>query len=168
MARGVNIEERIDITRPIGEVFAFVADQTNEPLYNRQMMSSAQTTEEPVGVGTTFRARTRSRGTPVEMVIEVTEFDPPRQLRGTTQMASVDLDGGLKFTSIPSGTRMGWDWNVRPAGVAGMRPAVRAIGQRNERRIWNALKDHLEHTAGSSDRSQPDAGAGRRSESKPS
>lgn len=54
MTRDVMIVGSIDIDRPVEEVFDFVADQTNEPLYDPQMISSTRTTDGPLGVGTPF------------------------------------------------------------------------------------------------------------------
>lgn len=80
------------------------------------------------------------------MVIELTDVEPPHVLRSTTHMSVMDLDGGLSFTPVPSGTRMSWAWHVRPVGaLRWMKPAVKAIGARNERRIWTSLKLYLEH-----------------------
>jgi hypothetical protein len=43
------------------------------------------------------------------------------------------------------GTRMRWSWDVRPRGVLKvMTPIVGAIGRRQERAIWGALKRLLE------------------------
>jgi hypothetical protein len=145
MADPVHVEGNIDIARPVDEVFDFVADQRNEPLYNAQMTSSEKVTGGPIGVGTQFHATITNRGKPTDMVIEVTGFERPRHMESTSHLSTMDLDGGLTFEPVPGGTRMSWAWNVRPTGfLAWLRPLVGAIGSRNERRIWTGLKRHLE------------------------
>lgn len=145
MSRAVRIDGSIDINRPVEEVFDFVSDQRNEPLYNPEMTSSEKVTAGPVAVGTRFLATTQARGKPLEMVIEVTGLDRPRRMDSTTHMATMDLDGGLTFEPTPDGTRMHWAWNVRPTGtLALLAPLVGIVGRRNERRIWAGLKRHLE------------------------
>ena len=145
MARGVRVVGSIEIQRPVQEVFDFVADQRNEPLYNPDMVTSEKTTDGPIGVGTRFSAQTMSRGKAVDMVIEVTRFERPRRLDSTTHMAAMDLDGSLTFDPIHGGTRMSWAWNIHPSGaLLWFKPLVGVIGGRNERRIWTALKAHLE------------------------
>jgi hypothetical protein len=47
----------IEIDRPVAEVFDFVADQRNEPLYNPDMVSSQKLTDGPIDVGTRFGRR---------------------------------------------------------------------------------------------------------------
>jgi carbon monoxide dehydrogenase subunit G len=144
----VRIEGSIEIHRPVEEVFDFVSDQRNEPLYNPEMTSSEKVTDGPIGVGTRFRATTQSRGRPLEMVIEVTGLERPRRMDSTTHLSSMDLDGGLTFQPSPGGTQLRWTWNLRPRGVLGLLgPLVGAVGRRNERRIWDGLKRHLEAQA---------------------
>ena len=145
MARGVRVSGSIEINRPVKEVFDFVADQRNEPLYNPDMLSSELVTDGPIGVGSCFRARTLSRGKPVDMVIEVTRFERPRRMGSTTHLDAMDLDGTLTFDPIHAGTRMSWSWNIHPTGpLLWFKPFVGVIGGRNERRIWAALKQFLE------------------------
>jgi hypothetical protein len=67
-----NVSGEILIERPVEEVFDFVADQRNEPIYNPRMLQSEKITDGPIGVGTRFRATARSGRRGVEMLIEVT------------------------------------------------------------------------------------------------
>jgi hypothetical protein len=46
------INGSILIRRPVEQVFDFVADERNEPVYNPQMRSVEKTTSGPIGVGT--------------------------------------------------------------------------------------------------------------------
>ena len=77
------IEGQIVINRPVEVVFDFVADERNEPRFNPQMRRVEQISAGPIGLGTEFRAETLSMGRTVEMVIEFTTFERPRQLAST-------------------------------------------------------------------------------------
>ena len=44
----------LDIARPVDVVFDAVADQRNEPTYNRHMTASTKVTPGPIGLGTRF------------------------------------------------------------------------------------------------------------------
>jgi hypothetical protein len=135
----------IMINRPVEEVFDFVADQRNEPTYNRRMLQSEKITEGPIGVGTTFRATPKSGQRPVEMLIEVTEYDRPKRFGSRTRMSSVDVDGGLTFEPVAGATRMSWSWEVSPKGpLRLLGPLVGRLGRRQEKMIWNGLKAKLE------------------------
>jgi uncharacterized protein YndB with AHSA1/START domain len=140
-----HIEGEVLIRRPVEEVFDFVADQTTEPTYNRNMVLSEKVTAGPIGVGTRFRATIRSRPRPLRMDIEYTGFDRPRLIASTTRMTTADFTGTLTFTPASAGTRLRWSWDARPRGAARLlAPLLTRIGARQERRMWTALRDHLE------------------------
>lgn len=140
-----HIEGEVLIQRAVEEVFDFVADETTEPTYNRNMIRSEKITEGPIGAGTRFRATIRNRRRPIGMDIEYTGFDRPRQIASTTCMAAADFTGTLTFTPTPAGTRLRWSWEARPKGAARLlTPVFAPIGARQERRMWTALRDHLE------------------------
>ena len=140
-----SIEGQITIGRPVELVFDYVADQTNEPLYNPKMVGAEKETAGPIGKGTRFRSAVRSGGRTAEMLIENTGYDRPRLLTSTTTMKQMDIVYKLKFEPVPDGTRMQWSGEVRPKG--GLRllgPLVTWMGTRQEQRIWSSLKRHLE------------------------
>jgi hypothetical protein len=56
------IEGEIVIGRPVDVVFDYVADQSNEPHYNPQMVRAEKITAGAVGKGTRFRSAVASRG----------------------------------------------------------------------------------------------------------
>ncbi len=140
------VEGEIRIERPVDVVFDFVADESNEPLYNPRMQSAERITPAPIGVGTRFRCVMRGGGGDALMIIEYTAFDRPRMLASRTRMASTDIAGALTFH--PEGetaTRMAWSWRVEPQGVLAMlQPLLALVGRRQERAIWEGLKRVIE------------------------
>jgi uncharacterized protein YndB with AHSA1/START domain len=142
------IEGEIVIGRPMEEVFDFVADQSNEPQYNPQMVRAEKITPGPVGTGTTFRSAVASMGRTAEMLIEYTGYDRPRRLASTTTMAQADISYTLTFEPAGTGTRMRWSGQVHPKRAFRLLgPLITWIGRRQERRIWTSLKRYLENTA---------------------
>lgn len=139
------ISGHVVIARPMDEVFDYVADQRNEPDYNDRMTRVEKLTEGPIGVGTRFRA-TAGRfpfGTDIE--VETTGFDRPRYLASWTTLRSADIEGHLTLAAVGGGTELVWSWHLRPHGPARLLgPLVGWLGNREERRIWGALKSHLE------------------------
>ncbi len=141
------IEGEIVIGRPVGAVFDYVADQSNEPHYNPQMVRAEKITSGPVGKGTRFRSAVTSRGRTAEMLIECTRYDRPRLFATTTTMAQADISYTLRFEPAPAGTRMRWSGQVQLQGVFRLLgPVITWLGRRQEQRIWTALKQHLEAT----------------------
>jgi uncharacterized membrane protein len=141
-----NVSGEILINRPVEQVFDFVADQRNEPIYNPRMLRSEKITEGPIRVGTRFRAAARSKRRPVEMLIEVTEYQRATRFGSRTTMSAVDINGGLTFEAVDGATRMSWSWEVRPRGLPLrlLGPLVARLGRRQEQRIWTELKNQLE------------------------
>ena len=141
----VRIEGEIIINRPVEEVFDFVADERNEPRYNQQMLRAEQISAGPIGLGTRFRAESKSMGRTVEMTIEFTAFERPRRLASSTNLSTMDIRGTLTFDPIPEGTRMRWSWELEPRGIFKlMTPLVARLGQRQEQAVWTGLKHFLE------------------------
>jgi uncharacterized protein YndB with AHSA1/START domain len=141
------IAGEITIARPVDVVFDYVADQTNEPQYNPNMVRAEKETAGPIGTGTRFRSAVRSAGRTAEMLIENTGYDRPRLLASTTTMKQMDIEYTLEFEPVPEGTLMRWSGQVRPkGGLRLMAPLVTWMGTRQEQRIWSSLKSHLERT----------------------
>ena len=134
----------IVIERPVEEVFDFVADERNEPRYNRRMLCAEKTSPGPVGPGSRFRAEFASRRRPVA-VTELTAYERPRRLASETRMAAFSVTGTLTFDPIPEGTHMRWDWELEPRGPLKLAaPIVALVGKRQERATWASLKRFLE------------------------
>ena len=139
------IEGAIVIGRPVDVVFDYVADQSNEPQYNPQMVRAEKITPGPVGKGTRFRSAVASMGRTAEMLIEC-----------TTTMRQANISYTLRFEPAAAGTRMHWSGLVRPKGVFRLLgPVITWLGMRQEQRIWTSLKQHLEAAAAVSAKAGP-------------
>jgi len=140
-----HVEGEIVINRSVEDVFDFVADQRNELQYNPEMVRSEMISDGPIGVGTQFRAESKSRGGILEMTIEFTTFDRPRKIAEVARLQSMDIRGMLTFDSVSEGTRMRWVWDLEPHGALKlMTPLVALMGRRQERAIWTGLKQLME------------------------
>jgi hypothetical protein len=139
------IEGEIVIGRPVDVVFDYVADQSNEPQYNPQMVRAEKITPGPVGKGTRFRSAVTSMGRTAEMLIECTGYDRPKLFATATTMAQADISYTLRFEPAPAGTRMRWSGQVHPKGAFRLLgPVITRVGIRQEERNWTSLKKHLE------------------------
>ena len=130
-------------------VFDFVADQSNEPQYNPQMVRAEKVTAGPVRLGTQFRSAVASSGRTAEMLIECTGYDRPTLFATSTTMAQADISYTLRFEPAAEGTRMQWSGHVVPKGAFRLLgPVITWVGTRQERRIWMSLKRRLEAAPG--------------------
>jgi Polyketide cyclase / dehydrase and lipid transport len=141
----VHVNGSMTICRPVETVFDYAANQSNEPTYNPRMIASKKIGEGPVGVGTHFRATVLAGRRPLDMDIEVTEYDRPSRFGTHTAMSSADVSGVLTFRPSGADTLMSWSWDVRPKGVARFfSPLVALMGRRQEKVCWAGLKRVLE------------------------
>jgi hypothetical protein len=148
------IKGEIIIDRPVDVVFDYVADQSNEPQYNPQMVRAEKITPGPVRKGTQFRSAVASRGHTAEMLIECTGYDRPRLFASSTTMQQADISYTLTFEPATRGTRMLWSGQVRPKGAFRLLgPMITWMGVRQEQRIWASLKRHLEAASAGARRS---------------
>ena len=133
------------IARPVEEVFDFVADERNEPKYNRRMVRVDKVTPGPITDGTRWSATVESRGQPIELNIEVTDYTRPSRLASTTRMPAAEIRGAVTFEPAPGGTRMRWSWELQPKGALRlMGPVIARLGRRQETEIWAGLKRYME------------------------
>jgi hypothetical protein len=141
----VTIQGQTVIARPVEEVFDFVADERNEPKYNRRMIRAEKLTSGPVGLGTQWTATIAARGRPIDMTIDVTDYHRPHRLGSVTRMSTARIQGAVAFQRHPAGTRLRWSWDLQPHGVLRvLTPALGALGRRQEQQIWAGLKHYLE------------------------
>lgn len=135
----------IVIERPIDDVFAVVADERNEPRYNPALLSADLLTEEPVRVGSRFKAVHSSGHGRMEMTVELTEYNPPHRIASVTTASWAEIRGAVTFEPVGAATRMRWAWDVRPKRFAKLlTPLVGVVGRRQERACWKGLKKYLE------------------------
>jgi carbon monoxide dehydrogenase subunit G len=71
------------IDRPIADVFAFLADGTNDPKFSPRVQSIRKATDGPIGVGTVFESSVKDAGMKTNRRFELTEFDAPTRIRWT-------------------------------------------------------------------------------------
>jgi len=88
------IEGEIVINRPVDEVFDFVADARNEPLYNPRMLRAEKLTPGPIGLGTRFRDEIKSMGRPAEITIEIIGYERPWRLTDSIHLSTMDIRAG--------------------------------------------------------------------------
>jgi uncharacterized protein YndB with AHSA1/START domain len=92
------------IERPPADVFRFVATDhvKNHPRWSPDV-SLEQMTPGPIGVGTVIRRNYMDAGTPVEGVMEVTEYEPDRVVSVVIRDGPAELRS--RMTVEPEGER---------------------------------------------------------------
>jgi uncharacterized protein YndB with AHSA1/START domain len=141
----LQISGEIVIARPVEEVFALLADARNEPLYNPRILKAEKASAGRIGLGTRCEQTARSAGRAGQMIMEITEYLPPRRLSVISRSSVMRVRGTETFESVVGGTRARYLWEVHPTGLAVLLTPVFAIfGRRLERNVWESMKKFLE------------------------
>jgi carbon monoxide dehydrogenase subunit G len=93
------------IARAIEDVFAFLSDLENVPEWNYAIVETRKISEGPVGVGSTYR-QVRSVPSRSEERLEITAYDPPRQLEVRGQLGPFRSRLFYALNATPEGTRV--------------------------------------------------------------
>jgi uncharacterized protein YndB with AHSA1/START domain len=135
----------VQISRPPDEVFAFVADARNRPLWDESVDSEELTSPEPIGVGSTVRTRLRSMGREYVLTWEMVEHEPPS--RQTVESTSGPFPTTLAYqlSAQEGGTVVAFSVTGRPTGkLRLLEPLLARNTQRNLDRGFPRHKRFLE------------------------
>src|SRR5690349_4454305 len=69
------------IDRPIDEVFAFLADGTNDTKFSPRVQEIRKVTDGPPGVGTVYASTVKDGGMKTQREFEITAFEAPTTIR---------------------------------------------------------------------------------------
>lgn len=100
------IEENAFIDRPPQEVFDYVAEPANLPVWDSSIVHAERLDNGPMAVGSRMKGTSKILGRRFDWTTEVVEFEPPR--RSSMRSVDGDLIFTVTFTTEPegSGTRI--------------------------------------------------------------
>jgi hypothetical protein len=90
------------IERPIDEVFAFLADGTNDPKFSPRVQEIRKTTDGPIAVGTVFESKVKDAGMTTSRKFELTTFEAPTKIRWAERSKNMITvpDGGYDLEKV--------------------------------------------------------------------
>ena len=135
----------VQVARPPDDVFEFVADARNRPLWDDSVDSEELTSAEPIGLGTTVRTTLHSMGREYVLTWEIVEFEPPS--RQTIESTSGPFPTTLEYqlTEQDGGTVVHFSVTGRPSGFLRLlQPLLARNTQKNLDRAFPRLKRQLE------------------------
>jgi carbon monoxide dehydrogenase subunit G len=99
-------EGTTEISRPIAEVFAFLAAGTNDPKFSPRVQKIEKITEGEVGVGTVFASTVRDAGMTTRREFRITELTEPTRIRWAEQSKNLvtAADGGYDLEAVGDDT----------------------------------------------------------------
>jgi len=139
------IEHTIVINRPIDNVFRFVHEPRNDPIWQTTLIESAQLGDGAVGVGTQVRERRRFLGVQVEMTKEITEYEPSRRSAFTYVAGGAPMSGMYELEPLDGATRLTATGYVESRGFFKMaEPLFVSMAGRELKASLGHLKELLE------------------------
>jgi Polyketide cyclase / dehydrase and lipid transport len=90
------------IDRPIDEVFAFLADGTNDPKFSPRVQEIRKATDGPIAVGTVFDSKVKDAGMTTKRSFELTELQAPTKIRWSERSKNMITvpDGGYDLERV--------------------------------------------------------------------
>lgn len=147
----ISVETHVDIARPASEVFAFVSDHTNAPLWQHGLHEVRRLTDGPIGVGTEHAFVRRFAGRRIESRNRFTHYDEARRFV-EFEIPSGPITGKASYAVAPTGEaacRLTGRMDFRVSGLARLAaPLLARLLRRDSVRDDEALKRLLEERVG--------------------
>jgi len=92
------------VDRPIADVYAYLADGTNDPKFSPRVLSIRKDPEGPSAVGTVFVSQVKDAGMKTDRRFELTELVEPTTIRWSERSKNlVTADGGYDIEDLGDG-----------------------------------------------------------------
>lgn len=141
----IDLTTRVEISRPVAEVFAFVADQTNAPRWQSGLHAVRRLTDGPIGVGTEHEFVRRFAGRELATRNRFISFEEGRYV--AFEIPAGWLTGQASYLTEPSvsGTVLTSRMQFRAHGpLAMVEPVLARVLARDSRKDEARLKSLLE------------------------
>jgi uncharacterized protein YndB with AHSA1/START domain len=142
----IHAEDRVTISRPVDEVFHYVADTTNDPAWHTDLLKVERTSDGPIGVETTFRAEIRPFMGNRKGTLEVASYEPTREVQLTGAMGPMKPTITYRFASgTGGGTTVTRSVELQPPGLVRlMQPLIGGMFRKRNAQFLANLKRVLE------------------------
>jgi hypothetical protein len=142
-----SVQTRVVIRRSPEEVFAFVADQTNAPRWQRDLVEVQRVTPEPLGVGTEHLFVRRFAGRCLESRNRFRRYEPPRIVEFEVPQGWLSGWASYEVEPVPGGAALRSSMNFSARGAARvLEPFLRWVLARDSRRDEERLVAILQGT----------------------
>jgi carbon monoxide dehydrogenase subunit G len=112
----IHLTDSITISRSPADVFAFIADLTNIPKFQSDVVTSTVITPGPTKLGTRFTEDVKVGPMRTVASCEVTEFSPGRVMGFKAISPSIDYKGQFLVEPSAEGTRLTIAGTAEPKG----------------------------------------------------
>jgi hypothetical protein len=142
------IEGTVIIKRPADKVFAYTTEAKSWPKWHGAIPEAEQTSKGQMGVGTTFRGKSRMMGQTSEWTAKMTEYEPYKRWGKVIDSGSLVIDDKLVCDPAEGGTRLTMVYEVKVGGILKLLSPVIISSMRKQLKLDLAsLKGILEAQA---------------------
>lgn len=96
----MEVTSSIEINRPAGEVFDYVADMSNNTVWQKGQVRCTWTSDPPLTLGSTYDQEAKFLGKSIVSSFEVTEYEPGARIRVSTTGGTMSIDVTRTVTPI--------------------------------------------------------------------
>jgi uncharacterized membrane protein len=143
----MKVESSIVINHPLDEVFAFAGDFANDTQWFTPVVESTPTSDEPMGVGKTFKRAGRLMGMRMGEMAEVTEYEPGKKSCFKSTSGPIPNTNCRTFASEGAGTRVTIVLEATPGGFFKLMQPMLASAMNKAESNLATLKSLLEKKA---------------------
>jgi carbon monoxide dehydrogenase subunit G len=111
------MEESIEIKRPVDKVFAFTTDASSWTKWQSTFPEAEQTSQGPVGVGTTFKGSIRMMGLTMKWTARAAEYELNRKFGKNISCGSTTTEQHNTYEPIEAGTRFTIVYDMKVGGL---------------------------------------------------
>jgi ligand-binding SRPBCC domain-containing protein len=141
------IKESVEIKSPVDKVFAYTTDAKNWPKW-QPFPDAEQTSQGPVGVGTTFRGHIRLMGLTMKWTSKVTEYEPNKKFGKNIISGPVTHEQHNTYDAIEGGTKFTIQYDMKVGGPMKLfSPMIASSMSKAEKKAFSNLKGILETQA---------------------
>jgi uncharacterized membrane protein len=138
-------ESSITIARPVSEVFAFILDGTNSPLWRPSVTDVDNVSAAPLGVGAAFKQGLKGPGgRRIDGDYEIVELKPNELIKFQVTAGPARPTGTYTFASQGNATRVTFALQYEPKGLAKLMDPLIAKSMQGEVATLANLKAYLE------------------------
>ena len=101
----MKFEASVVIDRPVEEVFAYITDIKNWLHWHKGMLEAEQSSEGPVGVGTTYRGVSQVLSQRMEWTSELTAYEPDKKMAQRLHSGPMLFDQIFALEPVEGGTK---------------------------------------------------------------
>lgn len=146
----IRVHEIRETSRPIDEVFAYVADFQTTADYDPGVLRATRRDDGPVDVGATYDVLAVFFGRRIPMHYRIERYEPPSLVVLAGEAATTAARDEIRFSSTEGGgTRIDWTLELRLKGVGRVaEPVMAPLMRRVGRKALDGLAERLGRAGG--------------------